>query len=205
MARGRAPADCPVGPPDALRARGGRFPLPWEPLVVGSGAWRRPRFSHSCSPTSCHSAPGTVASREPVPRAPPERSPDRRGRRHGSAALWRRCRPAVSRGGEPPRARERRRRPHGLHRRGRRADRDEHLRRELPQAGARPARRRIRARSTPPACDWHARRGRSPGGTSSSPARSVRSGSSRSSTQPSTGRSTPRRPGSSKGGVSTSS
>ena len=107
-----------------LGARGGPVPVIGGANRGGSGAWRQPRTTR----------PGTVASREPLPRTPPERAADRGGRRHGRAPLGCGRGPSLPRGGEPARAGERGRRPHGLHRRGRRADRDEHLRGEQPQA-----------------------------------------------------------------------
>ncbi len=113
-------------------------------------------------------------AREQVPGAPRERPRDRRRRRHGRPALERGAAPALPRGGERPRARERRRRASELHPGRRGADRDEHVRREPPQAGralprgrARGDRRRGREVRTRRA------RGR-PGRTSSSRGRSGR-------------------------------
>ena len=81
--------------------------------------------------------------REPLPRSTAHRPADRRRRRHGRARLGGRGRPALPRGGEPPRARERRRGTHELHRGRGRADRDEHLRRKPAQARPRAPRRRF--------------------------------------------------------------
>ena len=65
-----------------------------------------------------------------------------------------------------------------LHPRRRRADRDEHVRRQPAQARRPLPRGRARPRSTRPASSSPARRARSPGATSSSPARSARSATS---------------------------
>ena len=172
-----------------------------------SGAWRQPRFARTPARRTDGSRRRVLQwpIREPLPRSPAHRPADRRRRRHGRAHLGGRGRPALPRGGEPPRARERRRRPRELHRGRRRADRDEHLRREPPQARPRPPRRLGSRRSTPRACGSPGRRARSPGATSSSRARSARSASSRCSTRPSTARCTRRRRASSRDVASTCS
>ena len=70
-----------------------------------------------------------------LPRPSPRRAADRRRRRDGLARLRRVAAAALPGGGEHPRAGHDRLRPPQLHQRRRRADRDEHLRREPPQAG----------------------------------------------------------------------
>ena len=82
---------------------------------------------------------------EQAPRTTGQRASDRRRRRHGRPPLRRRGRPSLPRGGKPPLAGERDRRPCELHRRRRRADRDQHLRGEPPQARTVDARARLRA------------------------------------------------------------
>ena len=67
-------------------------------------------------------------------RAPPVRPADLLRRRHGLADLGGRPAPALPGGGEHPRARRRPLAPPRLHQRRRRADRDEHVRREPAQA-----------------------------------------------------------------------
>ena len=167
-------ADRPVGAPGAPWSAWGPVPVS-ESRSGESGAWRRPR-----RPSRARwSARSRFLERL------------RAGRRSWRTAAWARSsrvpsRPSLPRGGEPARAGERGRRPHGLHRRGRRADRDEHLRSEQPQARAGPARRRVRGDRLRAGCASRARPARSRAATSSSPARSGRSASSRSSTRPST-------------------
>ena len=101
----------------------------------------------------------------------------------GDAALRRRPPPALPRGGEPARAGERRRVPRELHPRGRRADRDEHVRRQPAQARCALPRGRARADQL----DGRPARARGARGlgraTSSSPARSGRSARSSASTR----------------------
>ena len=79
---------------------------------------------------------------------PPRGAAARRRRRHGLADHRRGAAPALARGGEPARARGRRLAAPQLHQRGRRGDRDEHVRREPAQARGALPRRRARARST---------------------------------------------------------
>ena len=83
--------------------------------------------------------------RESIPRTSRQRPAHRGRRRHRSADLAGRGRPPLPGGGEPSRARERRRRPCELHRSRGGDDRDEHVRREPPQARARAPRRVLRA------------------------------------------------------------
>ena len=94
------------------------------------------------------SAAGTEPLQSPhgeLPRPPPRRAADRRRRRHGLARLRRVAAAALPGGGEHPRAGHGRLRPPQLHQRRRRADRDEHLRREPPQARGALPRGRARA------------------------------------------------------------
>ena len=116
---------------------------------------------------------------EQLPRPAPRRAADRRRRRHGDARLGGRAAPALPRGGEHPRAGRGRLRPPELHQRRRRADRDEHLRREPAEARRALPRGRAGPRSTRPGSSSPATRARSRAGRCSSPGRSGRSASTR--------------------------
>ena len=132
--RGRDTQTRPVGWP---RCGGGRS---------GSSEDRERGLRRLRSRPSAVTARAYTRSGEQVPRAARVGTADRRGRRHGRGARKRGPGPSLPRGGEPPRARERRRRAPRLHPRRRRADRDEHVRREPAEARAALPRGRVRAR-----------------------------------------------------------
>ena len=99
-------------------------------------------------------------------------------RRHGIPDHERRPAAALPRGGEHPRAGERPLPAPRLHPRGRRADRDQHVRRQPAQAARRASSRTRSSASTPRASRSPARPGRCRAARCSSPARSGRSATS---------------------------
>ena len=192
---------------------------------TGDGGSRRRLFALPCAESDCRQLPTRVITAsagrgstlrggrphlelrcaQQLPRAARERATDRRRRRDGRDP--RRSRPgaALPRGGERPRPGERRGRARGVHRRRRRADRDEHLRSDPAASSPASFSRDSSKRSSRRAFGSRERLETSRGERSSSPARSGRRGKPRRSTVGSRPCCTRRRPACSKVEASISS